>query len=151
MELFLSSCFCLALFYHAYTDYCSLLLYDGVNIFLLLLGLLRCCRQGGVLCSLWGGLCLGALMLALYCLSGGGMGEGDVKLAAVLGVWLGVERGLLCLLLAFVSGATVGLALLLRAGFSKRLALPFGPFLAFGALAAYFRGEELLAWYKAFF
>ena len=49
-----------------------------------------------------------AIMLVLYFASRGGMGEGDVKLAPTLGIWLGLDQGLLCLLLAFVSGGVVG-------------------------------------------
>lgn len=69
-------------------------------------------------------------MLVLYFASRGGMGEGDVKLAPALGIWLGLEQGLLCLLLAFVSGGVVvALLLLCRRGKLKQ-AIPFGPFCA---------------------
>ena len=92
-----------------------------------------------------------AIMLVLYFASRGGMGEGDVKLAPVLGIWLGLEQGLLCLLLAFVSGGVVGALLLLcRCGKLKQ-AIPFGPFLCAAAVAAYFCGKEIITWYWRMF
>ena len=89
-------------------------------------------------------------MVLIYHAARGGMGEGDVKLAAVLGLWLGVEQGLACLLLAFVSGALVGCFLLLcKPGQGQQL--PFGPFLAGSGLACYVHGTAMLAWYGQFF
>ena len=94
--------------YHCYTDVSYLLLYDSTNILLALLGLGRAWHLG-LMSEAWqGAVVLGIMMLVIYCVSCGGMGEGDVKLAAVLGLWLGVEQGILCLLLAFVSGALCG-------------------------------------------
>ena len=86
-------------------------------------------------------------MLLLYFVSRGGMGEGDVKLAPALGIWLGLEQGLLCLLLAFVSGGIVGALLLLRRRGGLKQAIPFGPFLCAGAVVAYFWGIEIVIWY----
>ena len=100
---------------------------------------------GDVLAALAGAAALLAVMLAIYFASRGGMGEGDVKLAAALGMWLGVEQGLACLLLAFVGGGAVGLVLL--ACGERRRMIPFGPFLCAAAAIAYFWGEELVAWY----
>jgi prepilin signal peptidase PulO-like enzyme (type II secretory pathway) len=63
------------------------------------------------------------------------MGLGDVKLAAVLGLYLG--RGVLAaLLLAFFSGSLFGLALIARHGWAARWrTIPFVPFISLGALA----------------
>ena len=86
----------LGLGYHCYTDLRYMLLYDSTNCYLLFLGWVRA-WQLGLMQEAWQGLVvLGILMLLVYWASRGGMGEGDVKLAAVLGLWLGVERGLLC-------------------------------------------------------
>ena len=136
---------------HCWTDMRELLLYDSVNAYLLALGLLRACVMG-----LWqeascGLLALGAVMLLLYLFSGGGMGEGDVKLAAVLGCWLGWEQGLACLLLAFAGGAMVGLALLACGRAQGRQALPFGPFLCAAGLVCHFQGAQIVAWYWSLF
>lgn len=136
---------------HCWTDMRELLLYDSVNAYLLALGLLRAWVMG-----LWqeagcGLLALGAVMLLLYLFSRGGMGEGDVKLAAVLGCWLGWEQGLTCLLLAFVGGAVVGLALLACGRAQGKQALPFGPFLCAADLVCHLYGTRLVAWYWSLF
>ena len=90
------------------------------------------------------------LMLLVYYASRGGMGEGDVKLAAVLGLWLGVEQGILCLLLAFVSGALYGCIMVVLQYKNSKQALPFGPYLAMSAIICYVYGEAMLCWYGQF-
>ena len=137
--------FLLLLAYHAYTDLRSFLLYDRVTLALVAVGIGKAALAGDVLAALAGAATLLAVMLAIYFASRGGMGEGDVKLAAALGVWLGVEQGLACLLLAFVGGGAVGM-LLLACGERRRM-IPFGPFLCAGAAMAYVWGVELVAWY----
>ena len=77
-----------------------------------------------------------------------GMGVGDVKLAGVMGLFLGraVAPGLM---IAFLAGSLVGLAIMARKGVKegRKTAVPFGPFLAFGALVALFAGDEIVDWY----
>ena len=140
----------LGLAYHSYTDVRFLLLYDSTNCCLALLGLWRG-WSSGMLMEAWQGcfLLLG-LMLLVYYASRGGMGEGDVKLAAVLGLWLGVEKGLACLLLAFVSGAVIGGSIILLQKKDGKKELPFGPYLALSGFACYMYGNEILVWYGKF-
>jgi leader peptidase (prepilin peptidase) / N-methyltransferase len=78
----------------------------------------------------------GGFLLAAALARPGAMGLGDVKLAAVLGLYLG--RGVVAaLLVAFSSGSLLGLALIARHGWeARRRAIPFAPFLSLGALAA---------------
>ena len=135
---------------HCYTDCRYYLLYDSTNAFLMAVGLVRGWRMGLLEQSLQGFLLLGGLMVLVYYAARGGMGEGDVKLAAVLGLWLGVEQGLACLLLAFVSGAVVGGVMLLWKQ-EQGKQLPFGPFLAGSGIACYVHGADMLAWYWQFF
>jgi leader peptidase (prepilin peptidase)/N-methyltransferase len=76
-----------------------------------------------------------------------GMGMGDVKLALLLGAFLGrdVAVGLMAGLLA---GLLPAIVLLARNGLaSRKTAIPFAPFLAFGAIVALFAGPGLLHWY----
>ena len=136
--------------YHCYTDVSYLLLYDSTNILLALLGLGRAWHLG-LMSEAWqGAVVLGIMMLVIYCVSCGGMGEGDVKLAAALGLWLGVEQGILCLLLAFVSGALCGCILVVLKYKNSKQALPFGPYLAMSAIICYIYGEAMLCWYGQF-
>jgi len=99
---------------------------------------------------LGGGLGFGLFYL-IYWLSNGGMGGGDVRLAGMLGLALGWRQLLIGLLLAFVSGALVSLALLLAGRVSRRDPIPFGPFLAVGGYVAALWGEQIVQWYTSFF
>jgi leader peptidase (prepilin peptidase) / N-methyltransferase len=74
-----------------------------------------------------------------------GMGMGDVKLAAVLGLYLG-RAVAPAILIALVSGVFVGAAIMVRKGAveGRKTAVPFGPFLALGGMIAFFVGNELV-------
>jgi leader peptidase (prepilin peptidase) / N-methyltransferase len=93
----------------------------------------------------------GFLLLAALAYPGG-MGMGDVKLAGVLGLCLGSSVAP-ALLIALVLGVLVGVAILARAGAraGRKTAIPFGPFLAAGALAAVFAGPQLVDVYVKHF
>lgn len=87
------------------------------------------------------------LMGAVYLASRGGMGEGDVRLAPLLGLYLGwLNPGLVPvgLFFGFVLGAIAGLVVMALARGDRRTALPFGPFLAVGTVAAVFLGQPFL-------
>lgn len=76
-----------------------------------------------------------------------GMGMGDVKLAAVMGLYLG-KAVAPALLIAFAAGAIFGLALIASRGAeARKQAVPFGPFLALGGIVAIFSGAEIVDWY----
>ena len=77
-----------------------------------------------------------------------GMGMGDVKLAAVLGLYLGRSVGP-AMLVALLSGAVVGAAIIARKGAreGRKTAVPFGPFLALGGLVGLFFGPDIVDWY----
>lgn len=147
----LSIIFIFCLLYHTYTDMKSMLLYDKVTLLLATVGAVRAFYEHQLLEALYGAGTMLAIMLLLYFASRGGMGEGDVKLAPALGIWLGLEQGLLCLLLAFVSGGIVGALLLLCRRGKLKQAIPFGPFLCAAAVAAYFCGKEIITWYWRMF
>ena len=73
-----------------------------------------------------------------------GMGFGDFKLLAALGAWLGWKMLLPILLAASLSGAVVGIGLILFAGHDRAKPIPFGPWLVLGGLIALFWGRDLL-------
>ena len=77
-----------------------------------------------------------------------GMGMGDVKLAAVMGLFLGRAVGP-ALFIALIAGSLVGAAIIARKGAAegRKTAIPFGPFLAFGGLVALFAGDAIVDWY----
>jgi leader peptidase (prepilin peptidase)/N-methyltransferase len=79
------------------------------------------------------------------------MGGGDAKLAAMLGAWLGWQGVLLSGFLACVVGAVVGGGAIALKLISRRQPMPFGPFLAIGAVITLFWGETLIGAYRALF
>jgi leader peptidase (prepilin peptidase)/N-methyltransferase len=74
-----------------------------------------------------------------------GMGMGDVKLAGMLGLYLGKAVGP-AILIALIGGVVVGAAVIARKGAAegRKTAVPFGPFLALGGMIAFFVGNELI-------
>jgi leader peptidase (prepilin peptidase)/N-methyltransferase len=86
----------------------------------------------------------GFLLLAALAYPGG-MGMGDVKLAGMMGLFLGVELAP-AILVALLSGVLVGALIVARKGAreGRKTAVPFGPFLAFGALLAVFAGRPIV-------
>jgi leader peptidase (prepilin peptidase)/N-methyltransferase len=78
-----------------------------------------------------------------------GMGMGDVKMALCMGAFLGVAV-VPALFIAFVAGALGGIALIVVKGQSGKTAIPFGPFLAFGAIVAMYVGQPAIDAYLHF-
>jgi leader peptidase (prepilin peptidase)/N-methyltransferase len=76
-----------------------------------------------------------------------GLGMGDVKMLAMIGAFLGWKLMLLTLVLASFSGTIVGVVILIAKKESLKYALPFGTFLAVGAIASAAVGDRFVAWY----
>ena len=80
-----------------------------------------------------------------------GMGLGDVKLAATMGLFLGREVAP-AIFVALLAGSLVGLAMIARHGAAARKqAIPFGPFLALGGVVGLLAGDQLIDWYLGMF
>ncbi|MEW6188688.1 MAG: prepilin peptidase [Actinomycetota bacterium] len=93
-----------------------------------------------------GGLLLLVALLAHLFLRREGMGGGDIKLAAFLGIFLGWYV-LIALFLGFLLGAIAGIALIIFKEMSRRDIIPFGPFLALGGLITLFFGPQIFHYY----
>jgi len=76
-----------------------------------------------------------------------GMGGGDVKLLAMIGAFLGWKAVILTILLSSFIGSVVGILIILIKGKDFKYAIPFGPFLAAGAVISLSCGEEIIHWY----
>jgi leader peptidase (prepilin peptidase)/N-methyltransferase len=97
------------------------------------------------------GMCLGGgLFFLVAFLSRGGMGGGDIKLVAMMGAFLGWREVLVTIFLGALLGAAVGVGLMLLKKKGRKDPLPFGPFLAIGALIAMVWGRDLILWYVRF-
>ena len=76
-----------------------------------------------------------------------GLGMGDVKMLAMIGAFLGWQLTLVTLMLASFSGSIIGVSLIASGRRDMQAALPFGTFLAVGAIVAAVYGDVLLTWY----
>ncbi|MBI2019140.1 prepilin peptidase [Candidatus Daviesbacteria bacterium] len=78
---------------------------------------------------------------------GKGMGGGDVKLGAFMGLMLGFPNGILALILSFLTGAVFSVMLIIAGKKHFGQVIPFGPFLVAGSLIALFWGNRIIDWY----
>jgi leader peptidase (prepilin peptidase)/N-methyltransferase len=92
--------------------------------------------------------------LVIHIASPRGMGFGDVRLSAILGLylgWLGWGELMAGLFAGFVVGAVAGVAVMAVVGMrGRKYHIPFGPFLAFGTMTIVLFGGPLLDWYSGF-
>jgi prepilin signal peptidase PulO-like enzyme (type II secretory pathway) len=129
------------LMYWVVSDKLSL---PGIAVFLLLSPI--CGVQSPAHAVLGAGLCTAALF-ALFFISRGNMGLGDVKLYASVGAMLGPVQGIESLIFASGFGTLLGLGLRAAGIMRPRERLPFVPYIAMGVIAAVLFGHPLAAWY----
>ena len=91
------------------------------------------------------------LMLLLYLIPGMVIGEGDVKLAAVVGAAVGFPVVFISLGMSFVLGGVVAAGILLAKRGGRKTEVPFGPFIAVAALVSLMWGGPILDWYMGSF
>lgn len=96
---------------------------------------------------LFGALAGFAVLYGIAWITNGGMGGGDIKLFAVLGIPLGWKLVLLAFLLATFFGAAFGAIGMMIGKVKKGVPFPFGPYIVLGTLIAYYFGHDLLHWY----
>ncbi|HZX47258.1 MAG TPA: A24 family peptidase [Clostridia bacterium] len=97
--------------------------------------------------ALLGAVIGGGILLAIALVSKGGMGWGDVKLSAVIGLFLGWQSTLVTLYISFVSGGVFSLLLLLTGKKGRKDPVPFGPFLSGSAALALLFGKRLFSFW----
>jgi len=98
-----------------------------------------------------GFLIAGLFFLLITLVSNGGMGGGDIKLIAVLGLILGLKKVWLCILLAFVLGGIISIFLLAFKIKTRKDPIPFGPFIVLGFLMTVLFGDWFIYWYLNMF
>jgi len=138
------SLFSAVLLWLSYLDLRDGMLYDVITLPFAVFGFvpvlagllsLREALIGGTLC--------GVLFYCLYIAARDGLGGGDVKLAAALGVWLGWESALIAVWIAFMLGGIAAVFLLATGRKKRREGIPFGPFLAVGGYVAFVAGTQI--------
>ena len=137
--------FAAVLLWLSYLDVRDGLLYDVITLPFAAVGFLF--SLTGVLMpvanAVIGGTLCGVLFYCLYIAVRGGLGGGDVKFAAGLGLWLGWEAAIVAVWIAFLLGGIAAVVLLLTRRKGRRDGIPFGPFLAVGGYVGYVAGAEL--------
>jgi leader peptidase (prepilin peptidase) / N-methyltransferase len=97
--------------------------------------------------NLIAGAAAGGFLLVTAIAYPAGMGMGDVKLAGVMGLFLGKSVGP-ALFIGFAAGAVVGIAIVIARGpKARKQGVPFGPFLAVGGVIALLWGPDIIDWY----
>lgn len=137
-QFFMYAVFYSILLVISYIDICRRVIYVGMNLIIGLIGILACFispltawydRPAGLLAA-------SLPLLIIFIVSHGGMGIGDVELAAAAGFLLGWQPALFGLLIASITSSIIGLAWGCAKGTGLKTTIPFGPFLAFGFVAA---------------
>ena len=146
--------FVFALVALTFIDFDTQLLPDDITLPLLWLGLIFNFNTGftdlksAVLGAIFGYLILWSVYWLFKLVTGKeGMGYGDFKLLAAIGAWFGWQLIPAVILLSSVVGAVIGIGMILFRGKSGGTAIPFGPFLALGGIAALFFGQQLASFY----
>lgn len=101
--------------------------------------------------SLFGALAGGGFFLLLNLVTKGNMGEGDIILIAALGLWLGLKGIVITTLFAFIIAAVVSVAVLIKNGGNLKTMVPFGSFIAIGAVISFCWCSSIIDWYLSFF
>jgi len=89
------------------------------------------------------------IFLLLAIISRGGMGWGDVKLAALIGLATGFPLVFVALIMGAILGGVVAIVLLVAKKKKRKETIPFGPFLSLAALITLLWGSNILNWYVA--
>ncbi len=89
----------------------------------------------------------GLIMLIIILVSRGGMGAGDMKLMAMIGLFVGLRGTAVVMLLGFFMGALVGVAFMALGKLTRKDALPFAPYLSLAAIIQVLWGESIWDWY----
>jgi leader peptidase (prepilin peptidase)/N-methyltransferase len=102
-------------------------------------------RSDALVEHLIAGLAAGGFLLVAAIAYPAGMGMGDVKLAALMGLFLGRAVGP-AMFVALIAGSVVGALIIARKGAKegRKTAIPFGPYLAFGGLVGLFAGDAIV-------
>jgi len=88
-----------------------------------------------------------AIFLLIAIVSRGGMGWGDVKLAALIGLATGFPLVFLAIIMGAILGGIVAVALVVAKKRKRRETIPFGPFLALATMVTLLWGNNILSWY----
>jgi len=154
---FIISCFLIVIFFFDLKNYIipDQVIYPAIflsGIWYLVSGISKFYSKYEIQSTIFSAIFAAGFFLAIYLISKGKwMGFGDVKLAFLMGLFLGFPEILVALFLAFSFGAAIGIGLILAKKKTLKSEVPFGPFLVTGTFLALFFGEKLISWYLNLF
>jgi len=93
------------------------------------------------------GFIIGVTIIFIIVKLTGGMGEGDIEIAAICGLFLGAKNVLLVLFLSFIFGGIIGVLILILKLKGRKDEIAFGPYIVLGAMVAIFIGDIIIKWY----
>lgn len=128
------------------TDVFSITTYSGIVSAILLCIIGSLLDDSSLVDGLLGG-GIGAGIIALIVFLAKGMGEGDIEIAALCGIFLGWKGMIITLMSSFIIGAIVGILLIVLKIKGKKDAIPFGPYLAIGALISLLFKSDIINFY----
>lgn len=126
----------------------NILVYPAIAIGLIIAGLTG---NPWIIDSLTGGAIGFGILLVLAIIFRGGIGGGDVKLAALIGVATGYPLVFVALLAGIIAGGFISALLLMFKVKKRGEAVPFGPFLSAAAVVTLLWGASIYSWYMGFF
>ena len=94
-----------------------------------------------------GGVLLAVALIGTWIFKKEAMGMGDIKLVAMFGAFIGFKLTLISIFMASIIGSIAGILLIVLKGAKMQSRIPFGPYLAAGAVLALFYGERIIDWY----
>ena len=156
LKTFVYMLFCSALIIITFIDLKEQIIPDVISLPFIVLGFLLSFFLKNItpVDSLLGILSGGGILLLIavagsYLFKREAMGGGDIKLAAMVGAFLGWQLTLLSLFLGFFFGAFIGVIVLFKnkGKNEKSDSIPFGPFIALGSVISLFFGQAILNWY----
>lgn len=90
-------------------------------------------------------------IIALIVYTTGGMGKGDIEIAALCGVFIGWKYSIIMIFISFIIGATIGVILIISKKRGRKDYIAFGPFIALSTLFTVFYGSYILNYYVGLF
>lgn len=131
-------------------DYQEMIIPDEFNLGIAILAIAKMMILQSYRQELLGLAVCGASILLIVILTNG-MGMGDAKMFAALGLWFGFKNGIFVLFLSIILGAILSILLLATKIKSRKDRIPFGPFISLAAVIGIFLAEPIIAWYFQLF
>lgn len=132
-------------------DYYHQIIPDRINLFGLVCGVIfhivTFVSFNNLFQYFFGFLIGGGFLLFIAIITKGAMGGGDIKLMAVLGLWLGFKHTILALFLSFFLGGLISVFLILFKIKSRKDMVPFGPFIVLATMMTVFYGNDIINYY----